>query len=72
MGDGWHLANLTADLGEQHNRIDDEPAVAQRLRDLHADWRSEVGLLSRLPCSMIRLGMKDTATTSRTDAAAAP
>ncbi len=44
MGDGWHLADLTADLGEQHNRIDDEPAVAQRLRDLHADWRSEVGL----------------------------
>ncbi len=44
MGDGWHLANLTEDLGEQHNRLDDEPAVGQHLRDLHAAWRTEVGL----------------------------
>jgi arylsulfatase A-like enzyme len=44
MGDGWHLANLTEDPAEQHNRIDDEPAVAERLQALHAAWRTEVGL----------------------------
>jgi len=44
MGAGWHLADLGTDLGEQHNRIDDEPAIAKRLQALHADWRTEVGL----------------------------
>jgi hypothetical protein len=48
MGDGWQLTNLIEDLGEQHNRIDDEPAVAERLQALHGAWRAEVGL-SALP-----------------------
>ena len=53
MGDGWHLANLTDDVGEQHNRIDDEAPVAQRLRDLHADWRAEVGLVGSGPAAVL-------------------
>ncbi|WP_406049648.1 sulfatase [Kribbella sp. NBC_00889] len=44
MGSGRHLTNLAADLGEQHNRMTDEPGIAQRLQALHATWRTEVGL----------------------------
>lgn len=44
MGEGWFLANLADDIGEQKNQLADQPEVATRLRSLHAEWRAEVGL----------------------------
>jgi arylsulfatase A-like enzyme len=44
MGDGWFLADLSTDIGEQHNRLADEPEIADQLKTLHAAWRAEVGL----------------------------
>ncbi|GAA3089396.1 arylsulfatase A-like enzyme [Kribbella aluminosa] len=44
MGEGWFLANLADDIGEQRNELSAQPEVAARLRALHADWRAAVGL----------------------------
>ncbi|WP_433167734.1 sulfatase family protein [Kribbella sp. CA-247076] len=44
MGDGWFLANLADDLGEQRNRLAEEPSVVGRLHELHTNWRATVGL----------------------------
>ncbi|TCC23653.1 sulfatase [Kribbella speibonae] len=44
MGEGWFLANLADDIGEQTNQLSAQPEIADRLRSLHADWRAEVGL----------------------------
>lgn len=44
MGEGWFLANLADDIGEQTNHLSAQPEIADRLRSLHAGWRAEVGL----------------------------
>jgi hypothetical protein len=44
MGEGWFLANLAEDIGEQTNQLSAQPEIAAQLRALHADWRAEVGL----------------------------
>jgi arylsulfatase A-like enzyme len=44
MGSGLFLADLRRDIAERQNRLDDEPAIAARLTELHAQWRTEVGL----------------------------
>lgn len=44
MGEGWFLANLADDIGEQTNQLSAQPEVVEQLRSLHADWRAEVGL----------------------------
>jgi arylsulfatase A-like enzyme len=44
MGNGWFLADLARDVGEERNLVADAPAVAARLYELHATWRKGVGL----------------------------
>jgi arylsulfatase A-like enzyme len=44
MGSGWFLANLSDDIAEQKNYLSAEPAVVDRLLELHSTWRAEVGL----------------------------
>ncbi|GAA1605986.1 sulfatase family protein [Kribbella karoonensis] len=44
MGEGWFLANLADDIGEQQNELSAQPEIAARLRALHSSWRVEVGL----------------------------
>jgi len=46
MGQGWFLANLSDDIGEQTDHFAAQPDVVARLRKLHAEWRAEVGLPS--------------------------
>ena len=47
LGEGWHLADLGRDPGEQTNRYDDEPELVARLMARHAAWRAEIGLPPR-------------------------
>ncbi|UCG60217.1 MAG: sulfatase-like hydrolase/transferase [Phycisphaerales bacterium] len=37
------LYDLDADISEKHNVATDKPQVAKRLKDLHDDWRSQLG-----------------------------